>query len=463
MSAHRGRFAILAAILLSLPGCSACDDDDHDPDPAPPAAPSGLAVTLVTSGRIALAWTDTSSNESGFLIERSPDGITGWTVVGTVPANTATFVDCGLLPQTTYFYRVSATGNAGTSAPAGPVTSTTLNLAWNATTIGGGPTARLNSSAIYDPGNARMIVFGGEDGVFDVAADTSLKNDTWALDLSTATPSWSALTVSGSPPPHRWQHTAVYDSFRGRMLVFGGDAGTVTSGIVNQNDVWELTLPVGAGTPTWSLLSPSTALGTPPVRATHTAVYDDANRRMIVFGGIDASIHADAWALDVSSTANGAWVPLASAPVARWMHSAVYDPINQRMVVFGGQDASARLNDVAALSLPASAAASAWSTLVGSAVSPVSGRSAHSAVYESANCRMVVFGGDVFGPPSNETWLLPLVGTPTFTLAAPMGTPPGGRFSHSAAYDPVNERMIVFSGDDGSLAPIDDLAWPLGF
>lgn len=463
MSPHRGRFALVAALILSIGGCHGCwdDEDDDDRPVVPPAAPTGLAVTLTTSGRIALAWTDNATNETGFRIERSPDGVT-WTVVGTAAPDATTYVDRGLLPQTQYFYRVSATGNGG-SAPAGPVNDTTLNLFWDATTVGGGPSARLSSTAIFDPGNVRMIVFGGDDGVFDVPSDTSLKNDAWALDLSTAPPSWSPLTVSGTPPPRRWLHTAVYDSFRTRMLVFGGDAGTLTNGIVNQNDVWELTLPAGAGTPTWTQLSPAVPSGAPPVRQAHSAVFDEANRRMIVMGGVDASILDDAWALDVDATADGTWIPLATAPGPRWMHSAVYDAVNQRMVVFGGQDNSTRLNDVLALSLPASAAASAWSTLLSSAASSIPARSAHSAVYDAPNSRMVVFGGDVAGPPSDETWILPLVGAPAFALTAPTGTPPPGRYSHAAAYDSLSERMIIFSGDDGSLFPIDDLAWALGF
>ena len=43
-----------------------------------PSAPSSLAVVPISQTQINLTWTDTSSNESGFRIERSPNGTTGW-------------------------------------------------------------------------------------------------------------------------------------------------------------------------------------------------------------------------------------------------------------------------------------------------------------------------------------------------------------------------------------------------
>jgi hypothetical protein len=449
----RGLRNVLLSLLFSaLSGCSGCDGDDHDPDPVPPAAPTGLSVSSFTSGRVLLAWTDNSTNETGFLIERSPDGV-AWTSVGTAAPNATAFIACGLLPGTTYFFRVSATGSGG-SPPTAAVSQTTAGVAWGTPAVAL-PTGRFGHSAVYDPVGRRMIVFGGADGM-------SSLNDTWALDLSGAMPSWSALTVSGSPPPARWLHTAVYDSFRTRMLVFGGDTGTTS--IANQNDVWELTLPVG-GTPTWTQLFPATPQGAPGIRQLHTAVFDDLNDRMIVFGGAEgATIYDDAWALDVSASADGTWVPLATSPIPRWMHSAVYDSGNQRMVVFGGQDGGGRRNDVAALSLPAAAAASSWSTLLDSASSPIPASASHSAIYDAANCRMVVFGGDWGVAPfvSDQVWILTLSGPLVFSQAS-AGVGPPGRWGHTAVYDSDLERMIVFSGDDGSLTPIDDLAWPLPF
>jgi hypothetical protein len=71
--------------------------------------PSNLRVTQVTGNSISLAWTrGQTTGFTGFQIQRSLNGTTNWTVVGTVGANTTTFTNTGLLSRTRYYYRVRA-------------------------------------------------------------------------------------------------------------------------------------------------------------------------------------------------------------------------------------------------------------------------------------------------------------------------------------------------------------------
>ena len=88
--------------------------------PPAPAAPTGVTATSVSASQSTVSWT-ASSNATSYKIQRSPDGSTGWTQVGT--STTTSFTDSGLSPATTYFYRVIASNNAGDSASA-----TTANL-----------------------------------------------------------------------------------------------------------------------------------------------------------------------------------------------------------------------------------------------------------------------------------------------------------------------------------------------
>src|SRR5262249_60797415 len=55
----------------------------------PPPAPSGLSAASISPSRIDLAWTDNSSYETGFRVERSADGVT-FTQMALVAANATT-------------------------------------------------------------------------------------------------------------------------------------------------------------------------------------------------------------------------------------------------------------------------------------------------------------------------------------------------------------------------------------
>lgn len=72
------------------------------------ATPTSLQANAVSPTQINLAWTDNSSNEAGFRIERSTDGINFTDLGGGLPINATTFEDGGLIPNTTYFYRIKA-------------------------------------------------------------------------------------------------------------------------------------------------------------------------------------------------------------------------------------------------------------------------------------------------------------------------------------------------------------------
>lgn len=81
----------------------------------PPAAPSDLEGTAASTTQIDLTWTDNADDETGFELERSPNGTSGWVQVATPAANAESYSDTGLSRGTTYYYRLRAVG-AGPSA-----------------------------------------------------------------------------------------------------------------------------------------------------------------------------------------------------------------------------------------------------------------------------------------------------------------------------------------------------------
>jgi hypothetical protein len=101
------------------------------PNP-PPAAPSGLSATAVSQTGIDLSWTDNSTDESAFRIERSPNGSSGWAEIATVGANVTAYSDTGLACGTPYYYRVRAyrDSDAQYSAYSNVANATTTACGW---------------------------------------------------------------------------------------------------------------------------------------------------------------------------------------------------------------------------------------------------------------------------------------------------------------------------------------------
>ncbi len=82
---------------------------------AAPKAPSSLGAAAASSTQINLTWSDNSTNEDGFKIERSLDGST-YTQLTTVGRNVKTYSNTGLTSAKRYYYRVRAYHSGGDSA-----------------------------------------------------------------------------------------------------------------------------------------------------------------------------------------------------------------------------------------------------------------------------------------------------------------------------------------------------------
>src|SRR5262249_5726986 len=136
--------------------------------------------------------------------------------------------------------------------------------------------------------------------------------------------------------------------------------------------------------------------------------------------------------------------PLGTPPSARTGSRAIYDPVRDRMLVFGGTPAgNVDLNDVWSLTLSGSPA---WTLLSPTGNAP-EGREVHTAIYDPVRDRMLIFGGyaAVGNTALNDVWSLALSGTPAWSKVS-TGAPPAARYHHTAIYDPIRDRMVVFGG-----------------
>ncbi len=101
----------------------------------PPAAPSNLTATAVSSSQINLSWADNSNNENGFAIERKTGSGGTYAEIATVGAGVTSFQNTGLTASTTYYYRVLAFNADGDSAYSNEASATTQSGGGGATTM----------------------------------------------------------------------------------------------------------------------------------------------------------------------------------------------------------------------------------------------------------------------------------------------------------------------------------------
>jgi hypothetical protein len=244
----------------------------------------------------------------------------------------------------------------------------------------------------------------------------------------------------------RQGQSAVFDPSRNRVVVFGGeDAGGF------HNDVWSFTLD---GTPHWTQLVPQ---GTAPdSRTQHCAIFDPVGNRMIVFGGRGNSGYlADTWELSLNGQPVWAQMsPAGTAPTGRHSHSATYDSKHHSMIVSGGVDGFSTRGEIYILSFDG---VLRW-TLKPQAPGGPSARRNHVSVYDPVEDRLVISGGYVLGD-SADTWSLPIEGQPVWKRLATSGPVPVGRERHSGSYDPLARRLVIFGGRSGATTLSD--AWTL--
>jgi hypothetical protein len=208
-----------------------------------------------------------------------------------------------------------------------------------------GSLGHAGQKAVYDAARRAVLSFGGTQTLFP-SGETVLSDAVMRLDSQPGA-DWERLDVPVGPCARHGQ-VAVYDSVRQRLVIHGGQGEILPTNFLPAEDSWALSLD---GEPVWTLLSGGA--GGPGPRLEQAGVYDPIGQRLIVFGGSDVlgERQSDVHALSLGDDAS-TWSVLAVDGTAPKMRApaAFYDAAGQR-VVFAQLDYEG--TNVAALELGA--------------------------------------------------------------------------------------------------------------
>ncbi|HUL80025.1 MAG TPA: FG-GAP-like repeat-containing protein, partial [Vicinamibacteria bacterium] len=321
---------------------------------------------------------------------------------------------------------------------------------WQKACTPGGPPAGVAASA-FDPDRDRLLVLGKGAEALVLGNATGLGGP----------PAWTTLSPGSLSPSPRESAAAAWDPAQGAFVLHGGCTDSCGTALA---DTWLLSNATGDGSPAWSALPAA-----PLPRSGHIAGFDPATSRLIVFGGTTGAADLNDVVVLKNATGGGtpAWAaltPSSTPPAPRRDAAGVYDPVSNRLFVFGGRaGADDVLGDLWVL-LHANGLGGTpeWQLLSPAGESPVP-RAGARAAWDAGTGRLLLYGGTTAGRADNtnfildDAWVLSGLedGAPTWVRVPPSAYDPLGRFDAVLAYSPFANRLVVAGGVNDKLGPGD--------
>jgi hypothetical protein len=259
--------------------------------------------------------------------------------------------------------------------------------------------------------------------------------------LAAETFTWSMLQQPAKDPTPREDHAMAFDRARRRFVVFGGfDDQSID--FLDETWAYHIDRPFG-----WQAVTP--AGDPPPGRVKPGLAFDPLYDRLVVFGGSGTgdTDFDDLWFLTFSPAPAWRQVVAAGAerPSGRWGGSFVYDSRARSVLLFGGKTIDGNLDDLWQLNL---GPAPAWERLAVLDPKP-SARALQATAYDSVGAQMIVFGGHD-GAYRNDVWALRNDPKPRWVQLQPDGPAPSPRVGATLVLDGVRRRALLFGGWDGA-------------
>jgi len=252
---------------------------------------------------------------------------------------------------------------------------------------------------------------------------------------------WGNANPSGPIPAARSGHGMVYDSAHNKVILFGGQDGQGQY----LNDVWEW----NTATTTWTNVTP--ILGpAPEPRSAFGMTYDPIRNKVVVYGGNVVRVQCcgwydnfgfigDTWEWDTISK-SWEYKPADSLGyIGRAGSRMAFDPTRNQVVLFSGQLYFTYGDPLTY----------AWDGTNWIDITPANsprGRFSHSMVTDTARSKIVMFGGrSDFGELLQDTWEW---NGSTWTQILP-STQPFSRADAVLSYDSMRQVSVFFGGFNG--------------
>ena len=327
-----------------------------------------------------------------------------------------------------YYWNYIWTFTAGTT----PGTGAWADVSGLATRVDTSLPGYYNPGVLYDSGRQMVVVFGGQ----------SSGRSLW--ELNAADWSWTNRSAPANGPIQRQYPSMAFDSMRGKLMVFGGRSSVDN---LYKQDIWEW-----SGTDA-TLTNRTTGGIKPDARYQAGLVYDSMRDRLLLFGGTGTQTYDDLWSWS-PSTREWTQISLSGArPSARYGHWMFYDPVRDKVYVFGQNQAGYQNWEY-------DPALNTWKDRT--VTSPPAGvsRSYFDVAFDTTRGKIVMLGGYYNGVYNTDIWewdtttgvwaqLMPATGTAV----------PDGRYYPTIAYDSIRRVLVLVGGYKqitGATGPAND-------
>ncbi|MGC4121042.1 MAG: hypothetical protein QM765_41985 [Myxococcales bacterium] len=328
---------------------------------------------------------------------------------------------------------------------------------WRLANSGEGPTARSHAAAGYDKLREEVVLFGGTPAL------SGIRQDTWVWDGTR----WHERTPQHKPPG-RYGAVMAWDPVGQTLVMFGGES----FGDDELQDLWRWD-----GSDWVQVVPASSSAPWPKGRSLATMVTDPVRKRVVLMGGATDKHenNLDVWEWDGAAWSSRSATPnpfdMSAVPgyaekfvyPGRGASPAYYDPVRERIVLFGG-----------VLEYPYPGAgkgylylADLWDWDPGAGTwtdrtAPLDAntnlpptprvRFGGAMVYDEQRGKALLFGGassvkqeTVFGDTLDDLWSWD---GKAWEEVKHSGTWPKHRAAHGMAYDPVRGATVMYGGWD---------------